>query len=289
MFFSKVLDFLLDQRFPWMFWRLFQRKIGQPFEKKGFNKIYVCLTFDVEQDNGSAGEGSLNKTASFLNQISRILKNKKATFFIQGNLISTFSKQLKLLNKDHELGLHGFTHQGLWGEPVWFLKEKSLVKKAKDKALELSLKSFSKNNLAKPRSFRAPNMIINRESLKLLKDYKFLVDSSFSSFRKFSQTYKIGKIWEIPVSSLSRPLLRLKWGIPNLDFQVLNIANLKRLKTSTWQKNIDLMLTSSSLPHLVFLGHSWDFDKKVFADFIKYLEDTWKVEYVTMEELTKRM
>ena len=288
MLFLKLLDLLSDKRFPWLFWK----QAGRLFDKrktKNTKSILVALTFDVEQDGGSGGKKSYEKARIFLDTIKKVLNKKPATFFIQGDLIKEFSQKLVPLKDKHELGLHGYFHQRLWGSPVWFLKDKSLGRKEKRESLKQALLNFSKAGLPRPCSFRAPNMVINKESLKILREFDFSVDSSFSSFRDFSPPFIKKGILEIPVSSLPEPKIRFLNLVPTLDFQVLNMENLRRLSWEVWQENIRQMVNFSKNGYLVFLSHSWDFDKQVFQDLIDFLEKNWSVRYLTMQELVKEL
>jgi len=288
MLFLKLLDLLSDKRFPWMFWH----QTGRSFSKKGTKdtkSILVVLTFDVEQDGGSGSKKSYEKARTFLDTIKKVLNKKPATFFIQGDSVKELSQRLTLLKDKHELGLHGFSHNRLWGKDTWFLKDRSLGRKDKRESLKQALLNFSKADLSRPYSFRAPNMMIDKESMGILNKYGFKVDSSFSSFRNFSQPHLDSGLWEIPVSCLKVPRLRLQTIVPTLDFQVLNMANLRRLPNNIWQKNIRQMLSFSKNGHLVFLGHSWDFDEQSFQSLIDFLEKNWQIRYLTMQELAKEL
>ena len=283
MLFRRFLDLLVDQRFPWLFYK--QLFIKNKLNNEASKKIRVAITFDVEQDNNSEAKKSLTKAKSFLEIISEILKAKPATFFIQGDLVAELGKELAFLQKKHELGLHGFSHNRLWGKPVWFLKDKPLNKKEKEIFIKKSLENFSRARLSKPQSFRAPNMVIDGETIKILNKYGFKVDSSFSSFRNFSLPFIKEGVLEIPVSNLFQPRIRFIKLVPVLDFQVLNIENLKRSIKKNWQENIWQMVKFSQHNFLVFLAHSWDFNKQVFQNFIDFLEDNWQVRYLTIQEL----
>ncbi len=288
MFFHKLLDLLSDKRFPWLFWhqtdRLFSKR-----ETRDTKSILMALTFDVEQDGGSGGKKSYEKAKTFLGTIKKVLNKKPATFFVQGDLVEELSQKLVSLKDRHELGLHGFTHNQLWGKDTWFLKDKSMGRKEKRESLKQALLNFSKAGLSRPCSFRAPNMIIDKESMGILNKYGFKIDSSFSSFRSFSSPFIEEEILEIPVSSLPKPKIRFLNLVPTLDFQVLNMGTLRRLPNNIWQKNIRQMLSFSKNGHLVFLGHSWDFDKQGFQNLIDFLEKNWQIRYLTMQKLAQEL
>ncbi len=284
--FTRVLDCITDTRFPWWFCQ-WKENAACPLDQSITRKIKVALTFDVEQDSGSLGDGRVEKMLRFLKTISQTLGSKKATLFIQSNLIEEYPEYFKQLNNNYEFGLHCWHHDELWGDAVWFVKDRPLAKKEKIQVLEKSIKIFQKHKLKTPRSFRSPNMVINQESLDVLQEYEFTVDSSFSSFKSWSLPYKTKHITEIPVSSLPVPKVSFRFGLPYADYEVVNMGNLARLRQEVWQQNIRKVIQFQTTPLLVFLAHSWDFDQRLFQQMIHYLESQWDVCYVTMQEMAK--
>jgi peptidoglycan/xylan/chitin deacetylase (PgdA/CDA1 family) len=279
---TRLGDLIGDGRFPWN--RATLPKLPQ--SKTESSRLFVALTLDVEQGGGSGGKGGVSKIKPFLNQVAKILRNRPATFFIQGSLVERLGNDLKPFFKNHELGVHGWTHDRLWGDPVWFLKEKPLEKGEKEQHLSLSFDSFAKAGLPKPKSFRATNLVVNQGTLQLLPKYGFTVDSSWESFRDFRQPFKVNGLWEIPVSSLPRPRPRL--GVFR-DYQVFNMANVERLPARIWQENLRQIILVQQVPHVVFMAHSWDFAPGKFQEILDFLNKSWHVEYLTMQELAKKL
>lgn len=288
MFFLRWLDFLKDPRFPWMWWK----QVNLFFSKKKMiqrKKIFVALTFDIESDGGSGGKKGVKKIKAFFNKLGQSLGDKPATFFIQGEILPLVKTEIKKwVGGKHEIGLHGYCHHRLWGNPVWFLKNRQLSLQEKKRELKKSLSLFEKLGLPKPISFRAPNMIIDQQSLDLLSEYDFRIDSSSPVFRQPGEVKKSNILWQIPVSNLNRPKFRIL-PFPSLDFQVLNMETLKRLAQKKWQENIRNMLAQARYPLLVFLAHSWDFHSNKFNEFIDFLERNFQIKYLTMRDLGKSL
>ena len=285
---TRSLDLVKDSRFLWNLW---QQSLKQIPQNKLNTKavISTAITFDIEQDFGSKGSFKFDRAENFFKFIKPVLGKRPATFFIQANTVPKLIKQLSELAKYHELGLHSFDHHGLWGNSVWFSHDDALDYNQKKRDISKCLAIFEKHSFPKPRSFRAPNMVIDRESLQILADNKINFDSSFSSFRNWSLPFLQSDIVEIPVSSLAKPKLVSKHGLPYLDFQVFNIANLSRLNFRDWQSYLSDLLSPHHPPYLVFLAHSWDFKAKLFSDLLTLLEATWNIEYVTISQLGHKL
>lgn len=279
--FARLRDLITDRRFPWVPASLPKR--SQSAKSK---RILVVLTFDVEQDGGSKGLGKTEKASPFFEAVRTGLGKRPATFFVQGSLVEKFKAELKRLPENIELGVHAWSHDRIWGDPVWFLPEKPLSRAEKAVHLQKALAAFAKAGLPKPRTFRATNLVVNRETLQILPQYGFTVDSSWGSFRDFRRPFQVNGLWEIPVSNL--PLPRKRLGIVK-DYQVMNMANLKRLPIKIWQENVRQMVAYQPMPYLVFMAHSWDFKRQKFLEFIATLERDYQVTYVTMQGLKKRV
>jgi hypothetical protein len=265
-------------------------------------KLFVAITFDVEQDFGSKALQLGSKTAKeFLLQLSQVFY-EKLTLFVQGNLVQDLADYLHALQNKNEIGLHGFNHE-LWGRSKWFLKKLPLTTKQKIELIEMALSSFKKNNLKKPVSFRAPDTIIDSESLSLLERYGFHVDSSKPNFLSIP-IFKRSRLMRIPVTA--SPILKFscKYLVPYSYHPLFDIANLRYYNNSRF---LEIIRTLCSIQnhlgypcHLVFLAHSWEFRRwnvgglfkycspsnfKFMKEKMSFLEKDFNTNYATMFDL----
>jgi peptidoglycan/xylan/chitin deacetylase (PgdA/CDA1 family) len=313
---KNVVDFMLDRRMPHYIPYTLLRKmwVANKIRKASIstdNPIMIAITFDVESDFGSCRMGANYKSVSpFLREIKTIVKQKgiKPTFFLQGNLIDSFVDILRTLQKSGEIGLHGYSHE-LWGDRRWFLKDRPLPLMQKEKLLSKAVGYFSGNKLDRPVSFRAPHMVIDIGTLRLLKKYGFYIDSSAPSYygRIPIPSRPLGyksKLLSIPVTVDPIPNYSQRYLIPYSYYKVFNMKNLALLNEGQLIKHIDNVLrvqkTFGCITHLVFLAHSWEFsdwrDTKEFKycssenynllmDRLSKLEDNYRLNYITMKEL----
>ncbi len=267
----KISYILKDPRMPHFLANNYIKKkrllkiTSKPLEKA---QIKLALTFDIEYDFGIT-KPSYNyySVEPFLKKISKILSKQRivATFFIQGSLISKFASYLReLVKQGHELGLHGFNHE-LWGYD-WFTQDEMTSLETRKRAIEQGIAEFKKNGLPLPQSFRAPYMIIDNDSIKLLKEYGFKVDSSYPSYKGILPIMtKFNDLTEVPVTVNPIPKLRFNKLIPYSQYEVFNLANLL-LKRDNELPNyikevINIQRSYQQEPYLVFLAHSWEFEE----------------------------
>ena len=258
----KAIDLITDRRNPLFFLPNYLRKngLGRELAKVKIppgTRVDVAITFDVEYDYGSAGKKDATCVGPFLSKIEKTLDENKipATFFVQGNLIDPYHGQLLALQKKgHEIGLHGWAHEP-WGD-AWFIKERIPPLKEREEMLKKSLLEFEKYGLERPVSFRAPNMVISRDSFPLLERYGFRIDSSAPSFKGISPIItKIGKITEIPVSADPVPAFSSKLAASHRVFNMFNV-----FKGAFNAENVvKFQLLKKHKPFLVFLAHPWEF------------------------------
>jgi peptidoglycan/xylan/chitin deacetylase (PgdA/CDA1 family) len=121
-------------------------------------------------------------TAHILDLLDRF--SQKATFFILGELYDWYPDIITVIEeRGHEIGYHTHTHRILYNKRI--LEEE----------LERSVNFLRR---FKPAGFRAPQIIITRDSMVCLKEYGFTYSSStYSEYR----ITNIDGINEIPVSS----------------------------------------------------------------------------------------
>lgn len=110
--------------------------------------------------------------------------NQKATFFIIGELYEWYPDVIEdIERRGHEIGYHTHTHKLLYNKDIL---EEELIK------------SSDFLNRFNPTGFRAPQILITRDSMACLKKYGFRYSSS--TYSRYKITNYDG-IDEIPVSS----------------------------------------------------------------------------------------
>ena len=178
---KKINYMIKDKRMPYYLPAnyLKGKNLVKGFLKDSYkDRVKLVLSFDIESNFGILNSPGSSKTIElFLDSISKVLREMEvlATFFIQGDLIELFPEKLKgLADNGHELGLHGYKHEN-WGYD-WFVKGNVPAKREKKVSLNKGLLEFEKHQLPRPVSFRAPYMVIDNESIELLKGSKFLID-----------------------------------------------------------------------------------------------------------------
>lgn len=258
---SKAIDLVADRRNPLFLLPNYIKKKGLASELARVKIpprtiVDVAITFDVEYDLGSAGKKESKCVGPFLKKIGKILGNKiPATFFVQGNVMGPHHRQLLALQKKgHEIGLHGWAHEP-WGE-AWFIKDRAPSLKEREELLKKSLSEFEKYGLERPVSFRAPNMVISKDSLSLLEKCGFRIDSSAPSFKGVPPVItRIRKIMEIPVSADPVPAFSSKLASSHSVFNMFNVS-----KGAFHAENVvKFQLLKKQKPFLVFLAHPWEF------------------------------
>lgn len=319
---KKFLDFISDKRFPqYIPYVMLKRiRIKKEIEKTQVNndhQISIALTFDIEHDFGSGNiKVDCNSVEPFLSKIKKIADKKDIplTFFVQGNLIVTFSDLLKKLEKTCELGLHGYAHE-LWGDEKWFLNDQPTSLSQKEELLNRGINHFIDCGLKRPVSFRAPNMVINTNTQKLLEKYDFFVDSSAPSYLGITPipSKPLGpksRLKGIPVTVNPVPrYMRGYFVVPYISYEVFNMKSLLTFSDEYFIHYVNiisqLQIASGFSPHLVFLAHPWEFmdekpDSKDFdycssanydllVDKLLKLEGAFKTDFVTMKGLYEKL
>jgi peptidoglycan/xylan/chitin deacetylase (PgdA/CDA1 family) len=298
--FKKISSFLTDKRLPVYYlqnqgdWNQVDKYIKDFSESMMAStkpEVDVMLTIDIEHDYGSMGSGERRYIIPFLKEMKILLSryNIKATLFVQGNLIKDYASELKALG-DHEIGLHGYAHEP-WGAS-WFVKAEVPSLKTREELLVESLKNFSDAGFNAPISFRAPNMVIDSDSLELLHKKGFKTDSSSPSFKGERLTYFFDhEMLEVPASYDPKPHFgRFKVA----RYAVFNISNMKTGEFSggfigAASRAINLQRAYAKRPMIVIVCHPWEFFKSYNEDKnLKYCgEENFTVLQDALESLRK--
>jgi peptidoglycan/xylan/chitin deacetylase (PgdA/CDA1 family) len=211
----------------------------------------IILSFDIEPDLHSGNYLGITRG---IKEIKKILdKNKiKATFFVTCDCILKYPKIFLDLKKDgHEISLHGYNHD----------RFDELSLKRKEDSIKKSISCFKKILKHSPLGFRAPQHSIDEDTLKLLEKYGFKYDSSktplnlfqfiffpkkfklnFQNFFSKPQGYNIGKLKELPPTSLFIPFVSL---------------TIRVLPRTLQQLYLQFLLFF--FKEIIFYAHSWDF------------------------------
>jgi peptidoglycan/xylan/chitin deacetylase (PgdA/CDA1 family) len=268
--------------------------------------LSVSFTFDVEKDPNN----NIEHINTFIHTISEFFKSKEleSTLFIQANLIKDYATQFRELQETHELGLHGYAHE-LWGYEQWWNRTKSLSLKQKRKLILMSLEIFEKNNLERPTSFRAPNLIINKKTLALIHDFDFKIDSSLPSYLGVKPLPRfLDGLLIIPHTANPIPKFQMKnYLIPFVYYEIFTLPYFLSMGENEFLKFVEIVtsyqISFGIKPHLVFLAHSWEFvdlnikktkkysqeNHKNLLNLCNLLECNYQVEYLTLDNLATKL
>jgi peptidoglycan/xylan/chitin deacetylase (PgdA/CDA1 family) len=261
---TKLIDLAFDRRNPLFFplnyiSKVRMRKKLRMAEFQADVEVLFFLTFDVEYDFGSAGRKTTDFLGPFLQGIHEFLKERQwpATFFVQANLLAPYQGPLKALESDgHEIGVHGWAHEP-WGK-AWFIKGRVPRPEEREKLLRKILEEFERNGFNCPKSFRAPEMVMDKDSFHLLSRYGIEFDSSAPSYRQVDLRMSHGGLLrEVPVSTHPIPSFDRK-GVAS--YAVLNMLHIEKFSDIS-ESVIRYQGSSGQKPYLVFLAHSWEFDE----------------------------
>ena len=312
---ARILDLIRDPRVPHNILETFlrTRKLTR-IMKAGPSRRELCvaLTFDVEREYGSRRvNGNPVSVRQFLSKLEDF--SSKTTVFIEGSLVEENSKVLRLLEAHGtEIGLHGYLHE-LWGPTQWYLSDKPISAQEKAALLQKCKEIFERSGLQLPVSFRAPNLVSDAQTVQLLVQYGFRIDSSLPSQLGVLPVPQLfgegGGLVRIPVSADPRPLLSWAFLIPHFTFRA---CNLKTLTNITNQEFVEFASSIASIqdalgfrPHLVVLSHSWEFfdpltgggqygycspgNFEILRNFLNALSDNFDVKQMSMNGLAREI
>jgi len=314
-----MADFILDPRMPQyvLFTRLKRARRAKPIDVpvSSDSPVLVALTFDVEYDFGSsATEGTYSAAAPFLERLPAWSKELEAvlTLFVQGNLVDKLAGCLHNLRDEHEIGLHGYAHE-LWGKEKWFLPHRAVPRHKRRDLLEQSLKCFSDNDLTPPSSFRAPDLVADKDTLQLLEESGFMVDSSAPSYYGIPPlpTRPLGeksRLLSIPITVNPAPRYETRYGIPFTAYEILNMVRLAAGDDAHFLDYVRQVLSFQAgagvRPHLVFLAHPWEFmewpnkgrldycsggNYELLRSKLSLLAERYPLKYMGMKELSREV
>jgi len=306
--FDKEISFMLDGRLPvywpinWIRWHDYSKCLSS---RRFFTKpdVDVMFTLDIEHDYGSMGDGRAEFVSPFLKKAQAFFGRNgiSATLFVQGNMIEKHAEQLHDLGK-HEFGLHGYAHEP-WGD-AWFVRHSKPPQLERRNLLTASLQAFERVDFPKPTSFRAPNMVLDKASLQLLRENGFTIDSSYPSYQgDMLHPFNDNGIFEIPVSADPKPhfgrFLVTRYAVFNTsnlvtgEFSggfsqaILRLVNLQRFRNTTRENGY----VKEWKPCFVFMCHPWEFFKPYNEDKnLQYCKpENWDILQRSLDELREIM
>lgn len=277
---KKVSSFLLDPRqlySPVAWTRLARHKEPCP----DMEDVTVSFSVDLERNMRSANmfegvESSTRLLANFLRS-----EGIAATFFVTGRIARRFPDMIRELSRDFEIGYHSRRH-GNWGAERWDMPP-PIPLAEKEQMLREDLDYFHENIGMEPVSFRAPRMNSSAETLRLLADNGFEVDSSYPAFLggnpgifelsldKWPETGNSGVV-EVPVSTSTKPELSTEGSLPYFKYPFLDTHTLREYGVEHFLglcRGAGTRVRSGCL--LTMFGHQWEFRSEQDLAFLKDL------------------
>lgn len=307
--YSRFYSLLTDPRMPWFVPKvLVQRKLYED-KYKGKTPLKFCVTVDVEQSYGSGSfPHESEHIPAFLERFSDMCSSLEipSTLFVQADQIPAYTQELKAMeDSGHEIGIHGLHHE-LWGKEKWFLKDKFVAPLERKKLLKKIWDIIGNAGLKNVMSFRAPNLVIDKTSVELIRESGFQIDSSTAVMigRKPLPRIK-GGLCRVPVSRDPMPQLQWRYGLPFGNYIVMNLANFLKLSDEELLEAVNRLREYHKKnkvdPHLVFLCHSWEFQSSDYVDYasgenftvlskkIAMLKDHMDLEFMTITNLCTKL
>jgi peptidoglycan/xylan/chitin deacetylase (PgdA/CDA1 family) len=242
------------------------KPIGEP------DWVYFVITVDTERDLDSDTYGSIEN----INHLTDLIKshNATATFFVTGRVGERFPHLVEVLRTDRfEVGSHAYEHEILFNYN-FSEKERRL--------------SIATEILGNPKSFRSPYHSIDNETIIILDDLGYSIDSSgFGAHYPYSTNSSIHKI---PPSYY--------------DEKPISSDTIRLEGHSEMYRIIKYFIEQQDSPkYVVFLTHSWEYInitgpgvyKKNTGTYcleglnqtLNLLEQDFPIKYITISELDR--
>ncbi|GAC1552253.1 MAG: hypothetical protein NVS2B7_28210 [Herpetosiphon sp.] len=303
--FDRCVDLLLDPRLPqatlYNLWRLWRFPVPHTLPRLQ-QPLRVCLTFDIEHDfRDPANAHSARRFLIHYLPLAR-LHGWRSTLYVQGDLVPLLADLLHEAQVDHEIGLHGLHHE-VWGRSRWWqyrLGFIGLSRREKEERLQQATELFDNAGLKSPKSFRAPYLNSDRQTLALLARNGFTTDSSQATYLgALPLARRQYGVYQIPVTATPRPA----WHGSLVRYLDLTMGNLVTMEACTLRRTIASALQVQSEqqrrfhPHLVLLAHPWEFEKTVgvahsseanwarLAQIVQLLQTAYVTHFTTMSDL----
>lgn len=308
----KFSDLIRDPRNPF---RLIDQWVNSPkkpeVELDPDMEVEVSLTVDVEHDFGIPSTlGRLSTVEEGVRNLTEAFDKKgiEGTFFVSNPVVDNFPDLVGKISEEHEIGVHGYEHE-CWSEPKWWISEDRILdREGKVKRAKEMREKVEEITEETPKSFRAPYMAADGETLEVLDEVGFYYDSSAPSyygvFPRFSRPDELS-ILEIPITADPQPQYEFL-PFPHAKFNWLNTKLLTLLGAREMVELVTKVLKYQKQrgvkPHVVMLMHQWEFDdpskapeerfgystednRELIEKFVENLRERFDVEFLPMEEL----
>lgn len=210
------------------------------------------ISLDVEQDLHSSKFSGVDKGLLIFEKIMD-KHNIKPTLFVTGKALEHNPGLFKRLKKKGwEIGFHSYNHD----------KFDNLTPYEKNKDIKEGVKLFKKIFGHSPRGFRAPQHMINNETVEILRVNGFQYDSSYAPLNFFQFLFFPGKLRTNMTNFISNINPSYKNGIKEIPTSSLLVPFVTfsiRILPITAIKFLILVMYKRKL--ILFYGHSWDFIK----------------------------
>lgn len=256
------------------------------------------FSVDVEPDLRTGGYLGITKGLPVLLKLLDSY-SIKATFFVTGMVLESYPKVfVSILEKGHEIAIHGYSHR----------RYDLMDEKEKEEDLEKAIKIYQRLFDKLPKGFRAPQHSIDNETVNLLEKEHFKYDSSKTpmNIMLFRHIIKRNVNLRNIIRNFASEIIPYKIGramteIPRTAF-LISVGGFElKIYPAFFYKLIISMCRIFKIP-FVFVMHSWDlidtldsrtcrlcpqnlFRKKL-RSFLKYSYK--KVSYIKMEEIYEK-
>ena len=183
----------------------------------------------------------------------------RATLFTTGHILQKHPDLAKDWARTYEIACHGFTHR-FWSD---------LDLKEKENELNDFIGLYQNIFGNRPKGFRAPSHLIDKDGLRLLEQKGFLYDSSivphyppFKKYRGYRGRFPLLPHYPTGLKILEIPVRGQMFGIP--------LAGAWIRKLPVWFYKILFLIYCPKFITLSF--HSWEKSKK-FEEIIKLLKN----------------
>ena len=233
-------------------------------------KYLFCFTVDVECDiphqiGSYEGIEHINKLIDLLRNMDIV-----GTFLVTGNVAKIYPDIIKeIRTQNHEVGCHGLDHEPLNGSSPGGLNFPKLTFTQKREIIQQATQAITTATGNPPASFRAPYLSFDLESITILKEFGYTVDSSHwrAIEEKYFGPYILGansadSILEVPVQSglvdLEQPRRFAKPGLSGFSLRLNGQQAVREAIKNWYQVGVEVETRRLAL----FSCHPWEFIPK---------------------------
>lgn len=216
----------------------------------------------------------------------------KATFFTTCDCIEKFPVFfISLLEKGHEIALHGFTH----------IRFDELNFEQKEEQIKKSVSCFKKNLGIFPKGFRAPQHSIDNSTLFFLQKYNFDYDSSYTPFNFFQLIFfpRVSTLKNFFTPTKKYFIKKNFLEMPTTSFLIPAVSLTFRILPKFLLKTYFTLLKFLNKEIIIYF-HSWDFiegksriskffpKERLLKNFQYFIELNKNAEFLTAIQLNEK-